>query len=71
MPVRFIFFRFIGYGQIMIYQAGGWEGANFGALFFSSKFDFSTGNYENMQKSFPSCFFFLLFLALDTLLLTF
>lgn len=71
MPVRFIFFRFIGYGQIMIYQAGGWEGANFGAPFFSSKFDFSTGNYENMQKCFPSCFFFLLFLALDTLLPTF
>ena len=71
MPVRSIFFRFIGYGQIMIYQAGGWEGANFGAPFFSSKFDFSTGNYENMQKCFPSCFSFLLFLALDTLLLTF
>lgn len=45
--------------------------ANFGAPFFSSKFDFSTGNYENMQKRFPSCFFFLLFLALETLLLTF
>ena len=36
MPLQFIFFRFIGYGQIMSYQVGGWEGnSQFWSAFFS------------------------------------
>lgn len=36
MPLQFTFLRFIGYGQIMSYQVGGWEGnSQFWSSFFS------------------------------------
>ena len=68
MPLQFIFFRFIGYGQIMSYQVGGWEGnSQFWSAFFSVPNLISVLVTMKICKKFSLLFFLLILFSPDFL----